>query len=86
MNASIRMYILSWCGYCHAARRLLDSKGIEYDVVDVTGDNDTRAWLRSATGSGTLPQTFIHEQPVGGYTDLLALDRDGQLDKLIEGP
>ncbi len=77
------MYILNWCGYCHAARRLLDSKGVTYDVVDVTGDDDTRAWLRSTTGSGTLPQTFVGDEPLGGYTDLVDLDRTGKLDKLL---
>lgn len=77
------MYILNWCGYCHAARRLLDGKGVEYDVVDVTGDDDTRAWLRSTTGSRTLPQTFINDKPVGGYTDLVALERSGDLDQLL---
>ena len=86
MAPKVTLYILSWCGYCHAAKRLLNKKSVEYDVIDATGDEEIRAWLQSTTGSSTLPQTFIDDRPVGGYTELVALDKSGELDALLAGP
>ena len=67
------------------AKRLLTGKGVEFEEIDVTGDNSTRSWLRQATGQHTVPQVFIDDKPYGGFTDIAALDRAGELDGLLAG-
>ncbi len=79
------MFRTKHCGYCVLAKRFLDHKGLTYKEVDVTGDQERRAWLAEVTGMRTVPQIFIDGKPVGGYTDLVKLDKSGQLDALISG-
>lgn len=67
------------------AKRLLGGKGVEFEEIDVTGDHATRRWLGEATGQNTVPQVFIDDKPYGGFTDILALDQQGQLDPLLQG-
>ena len=88
MNAAVvRIYTTKWCGYCHAAVRLLDRKQVTYENIDVTQDDKTREWLHQATGRTSVPQVFINERAVGGFTDIKALDDRGELDRLLaEGP
>jgi GrxC family glutaredoxin len=81
--AHVRMYTRRWCGYCTAAERLLQEKGVDYEEIDTTGDHATRKWLVEATGRSTVPQIFIDGKPIGGYDDLRALDRRGELDRLL---
>jgi glutaredoxin 3 len=85
MTAHVKMYTRKWCGYCTAAVRLLDAKGITYEQIDCSGDSKTRKWLVEVTGRTTVPQIFIDGQSIGGYDDLRALDRRGDLDKLLWG-
>ncbi len=78
------MYTRRWCGYCTAAERLLDAKGIEYENIDVTGDQEKRRWLVEETGGRTtVPQIFINGKSIGGYDELNALNRRGDLDKML---
>jgi len=81
----VRIYVTTRCAYCVMAKRLLDSREIPYDSIDVTTDPDRRRWLVEATGQRTVPQIFIGEQSIGGYEELSALDRAGKLDALLEG-
>ena len=83
MPAHVKMYTRKWCGYCTAAERLLDAKGIAYEKIDCSGDRKTRTWLVEVTGRTTVPQIFIDGQPIGGYDDLRAFDRRGDLDKML---
>jgi glutaredoxin 3 len=83
MSADVTVYVTSFCGYCLAAKRLLAKRGAAFVEVDVTGDDEKRAWLVQTTGRRTVPQIFIGGEPVGGYDELAALDRAGALaDKL----
>ena len=84
MAAQVKIYTTSWCGYCHAALRLLKHKGVQFEQVDAE-DSKTRRWLREATGRSTVPQVFIDGNPVGGYTDIRALDERGELDPMLAG-
>lgn len=84
--ADVRIYITRTCGYCFAAKRLLDQKGVAYEEIDVTGDSSARAWLRDVTGRRTVPQVFIGGRPYGGFTDIAALDQRGELDRLLAAP
>ncbi len=85
MPAQVKIYTRDYCGYCTAALRLLDQKGVAYEHVNATGDPKTRTWLVEATGRSTVPQIFIDGKPIGGYDDLNALERRGELDKLLAG-
>lgn len=79
----VEIYTTQWCPYCHAAKSLLDEKGVEYQEVDAD-DPDTRmAMVQRAHGRRTVPQIFVGETHVGGYDDMAALDRSGKLDPLL---
>jgi glutaredoxin 3 len=78
------MYSSPFCGYCAAAKRLLESKGIEYDEIDILFSPDKRSEMIERSGRNTVPQIFIGDTHVGGYDDLNALEQQGQLDKLLE--
>ena len=76
----IQMYSTRWCGYCVRAKTLLESKGIEYEEISLDGDPEFRQKLFDLTGGWTVPQILIDGKPIGGYTELWRLDRDGRLD------
>jgi glutaredoxin 3 len=76
------MYTTRWCGYCVRAKALLDSRGLDYDEIDL-GMAPNRAELNELTGGWTVPQIVIDDRPIGGYTELWRLDRDGRLDELL---
>lgn len=65
------------------AKRLMKDKGVAYEEIDVATDHDKRMWLVEATGQRTVPQVFIDGKPYGGYTDIAALDKKGELDPLL---
>ena len=75
----VRIYTTRVCGYCVAAKRLLAARAIPYEEIDVSGDDARRAWLVETTGLRTVPQIFIGGESIGGYDELAALDRSGQL-------
>ena len=81
--ARIRIYTTRWCGYCVRAKTLLDGKGIEYEEVSLDNDPAFRQKLFDLTGGRTVPQILIDETPIGGYTELWRLDRDGRLDERL---
>jgi glutaredoxin 3 len=82
--AKVEIYTKMFCGYCHRAKRLLDSKGIDYVEHDITMDGAKRDEMRSrAPGAMTVPQIFIDDAAVGGSDDLAALERAGKLDALL---
>ncbi|MBL3568294.1 glutaredoxin 3 [Rhodovulum sulfidophilum] len=82
----VEIYTTSSCGYCHAAKRLLDSKGVSYAELDVTADPGLRQEMMDrANGGYTVPQIFVGETHVGGCDDLYELDRAGKLDPLLAG-
>ena len=77
--ARIRIYSTRWCGYCVRAKALLDARGIEYDEVFLDDDPAFRQKLFDLTGGWTVPQILVDEQPIGGYTELWRLEREGAL-------
>ena len=83
--APVEIYTTTYCGYCTQAKAFLKSKGVAFKEIDVTGDDAARAALvERAGGRRTVPQIFIGGEPIGGYTDLVALDRSGRLDALLQ--
>ena len=74
------MYSTRWCAYCVRAKTLLESKGIEYEEISLDDEPAFRQKLFDLTGGWTVPQLLIDGKPIGGYTELWRLDRDGRLD------
>lgn len=79
----VRVYSTTFCGYCVLAKRLLGQRGIDFEEIDVSGDHDARMWLVKVTGRRTVPQIFIGDEPIGGFEELRALDRSGELGKKL---
>lgn len=81
---SVEIYTSPLCGYCHMAKRLLNSKGVSFVEVDVLANPEKKAeMVQRANGGRTVPQIFIGETHVGGSDDLHALERAGKLDALL---
>ena len=82
--AKVEIYTKMFCGYCYRAKRLLDSKHVDYVEYDITMDGEKRDEMRArAHGAMTVPQIFIDDAAIGGSDDLAALEREGRLDGLL---
>jgi glutaredoxin 3 len=82
----IEIYTSPLCGFCHAAKRLLNAKGASFSEIDVAQQPDRRPeMLKRAGGKHTVPQVFIGDTHVGGCDELYALERTGKLDALLKG-
>lgn len=77
------MYSSALCPYCVMAKKLLDRKGIEYTEIRVDADPAKRQEMMVKSQQRTVPQIFINNEAIGGYTDLLALDRSQQLASML---
>lgn len=78
------MYSTAWCGYCYRARKLLERKGVAVQEVKIDEDpREREIMLARSGGRRTVPQIFIGERYVGGYDELAALDRAGELDAML---
>ncbi len=86
MNApKVTIYTTSYCPYCRRAKQLLTSKGVAFEEIDAEGDDALRAWLVEKSGQQTVPQIFVGERSLGGFSDIDALDRQGKLDPILRG-
>ena len=83
--SKVEIYTTQWCPYCHAAKALLEQKGVAYHEVDAQEPEIRSQMVQRAKGRRTVPQIFIGDTHVGGYDDMAALDRRGQLDPLLAG-
>ncbi len=81
----VQVYTKRNCAYCVSAKTLLKKKGVAFEEIDVEGDETLRTWLREKTGQLTVPQVFVGERSLGGFSDLDALDRQGRLDPILRG-
>ena len=85
MAANVEIYTWQMCPFCIRAKRLLDSKGIEYIEYHIDGDNAARAQMAErANGGRSLPQIFIDDVHIGGCDDIHTLDRTGKLDSMLQ--
>ncbi|MEM8751283.1 MAG: glutaredoxin 3 [Pseudomonadota bacterium] len=81
---SVEIYTSPLCGFCHAAKRLLSQKGVNFSEIDIWSEPDRKSeMIQRANGGLTVPQIFIGETHVGGCDDLYALERSGKLDGLL---
>jgi glutaredoxin 3 len=79
----VEIYTTTWCPYCHAAKSLLDEKGVAYAEINADDPTVRMDMVQRAHGRRTVPQIFIGDTHVGGYDDMAALERRGQLDPLL---
>ena len=80
----IVLYTRKFCGYCIAAKRLLDEKGVVYEERDATFSSQLRQEMTErAAGQATFPQIFVGDVHVGGCSELYDLEQSGKLDALI---
>jgi glutaredoxin 3 len=80
----IEIYTSPTCGYCHAAKRLLNAKGVSYTEYDVMREPQKRQeMLGRSNGRRTVPQIFVGATHVGGCDDLYEMERAGTLDPLL---
>lgn len=77
------MYSTPWCPYCVRARQFLDERGIGYHDIGVERDPALRRQMMESSGRHTVPQIWIGDTHIGGYTDMLRLERDGELDPML---
>lgn len=83
MDPKVVMYSTPFCPYCSMAKRLLKQEEIPFEEINVAGDPERRRWLLTATGQRTVPQIFINGRSIGGFDELSALARRGQLAELL---
>jgi glutaredoxin 3 len=81
----VTVYTKESCPFCVRAKRLLDAKGVAYEEIRVEDRDDLRIWLAEASGQKTVPQVFVGDRPLGGFSDIDALDREGRLDPILRG-
>lgn len=82
---AVEIYTSPLCGFCHAAKRLLKEKGVNFSEIDVLVHPARKAeMIKRANGGRTVPQIFIGQTHVGGCDDLYALERAGKLDALLK--
>jgi glutaredoxin 3 len=79
----VTIYTRQFCGYCTAAKRLLQQKGVDFEEIDATGSPEKRREMIDRSGRFTFPQIFIGARHVGGCDDLYDLQDRGDLDQLL---
>ena len=85
--AKVELYTTSACPFCVRAKALLRNKGVQFEEIDVTDDDELREKMTElAGGRRTVPEVFINGQLVGGYEELRASDKSGELDRMLAQP
>ena len=81
---NVTVYSTSYCPYCVRAKDLLTRKGVQYTEINAEDDAARDEMIKKAGGRRTVPQIFIGDEPIGGYSDMIALHQKGQLEaKLV---
>lgn len=83
MQASVVIYTTDYCPYCVRAKQLFSQKKVSFKEVRCDSRDDLRDFIEQASGQRTVPQIFIHGKSYGGFMDVAALDRNGELDKIL---
>ena len=82
--AKVEIYTSPLCGFCYQAKTLLNTKGVDFDEVDIMAHPDRKPEMMArANGRHTVPQIFINNAHIGGCDDLYGLDSKGKLDPLL---
>ncbi len=81
----VTIYTTPYCGFCIAAKRLLNKKGVDFNEIDVSHDPELRQEMMQKSGRHTVPQIWIGEVHVGGFDEMSDLEGRGKLDPLLQG-
>jgi glutaredoxin 3 len=81
--AKVEVYSSAHCPYCVMAKQLLERKGVSYQEIKIDVDPAKRQEMMKKSKQRTVPQIFINDKPIGGYTDMVALERSKRLDELL---
>jgi glutaredoxin 3 len=80
----VTMYVTPTCAYCSRAKRILQAKGVAWEEIDIAREPQRgQEMVQRSGGRTTVPQIFIGERHIGGYDDLAALEKKGELDPLL---
>ena len=75
----IKIFTKPYCSYCYAAKNLLTKRGFSYEEVALSDNPTLEQEMRDLTGGTTVPQILIDNTPIGGFTELVELDKAGKL-------
>jgi len=81
--AKVEIYSSAHCPYCVMAKQLLDRKGVAYTEIRVDLEPEKRQEMMTKSRQRTVPQIFINDEAIGGYTDLVAINNSQKLDSLL---
>jgi glutaredoxin 3 len=81
----VTVYGNATCAFCGAARMLLTRKAVKFEDIIITDDPLLLAEMQERSGKRTVPQIFVGDTPIGGFDELCALDKSGELDKMLAG-
>ncbi|MCH7518751.1 MAG: glutaredoxin 3 [Candidatus Dadabacteria bacterium] len=79
----VEIYTSTYCAYCYAAKALLNKKGVEFTEINLSRDPELRIKLVEKHNWRTVPIIVINENLIGGYEELVELERRGELDQLL---
>jgi glutaredoxin 3 len=75
----IKMYTKGHCSFCFAAKNLLTKRGLDYEEISILDDVEAEQQMRELTGRTSVPQILIDGKPIGGYSELVEMDMEGEL-------
>jgi len=81
-DLNIEVYSKDWCPYCKKAKAFLKSKGLNFKEIDIN-EGDNYELMQERTGNKTVPQIIINDQSLGGYDEIIALEKTGDFNQLI---
>ena len=84
MSSQVIIYTKPYCPYCMRALAVLAQKGVDFTEIEAAFDPDKRQEMIQRSGRTTFPQIFVGERHIGGCDDMMALDREGKLDPLLQ--
>jgi glutaredoxin 3 len=85
--AKVQVYTTTYCPYCVRAKSLLKTKGVAFEEIDVTDDAELREkMIELSGGRRTVPEVFVNGRIIGGFDELRALDKAGELDRILAEP
>ena len=79
----VKIYSKNYCPYCQRAKALFDQKGVTYTEINLEGKRDELMALIKETGMRTVPQIYIGDEFIGGFSELSELDKKGLLDSKL---
>ena len=79
----ITIYSTTWCPSCVSAKQLLNSKNISFTEINIEDKNMSREDLAKITGGRTVPQIVINNKCIGGFENLVIINQNGNLDRMI---